>query len=140
MRISVATALAALVLVSVMWAPASASAESQTVQGSVRKDFAAPYESVKYEAMESAKRLGAVIAEADEMEGRYRIRFEKGVTWITRGVIGEIDVFRIDESTTGVLVTLYARGRAQDTLMSNRQLTDQIFGYISASTAVASAP
>jgi hypothetical protein len=110
------------------------------------RSFSASYETIKAAALASARRIDVEIVSADEMGGideasaRYRIRFEKGVGALSRGVMGEIDVFRIDGATTGVVLTLYERGRNQLTVTSDRRFADQLFGYIAVTAEAGNRP
>jgi hypothetical protein len=94
------------------------------------QDFPAPYEAVKASAMSAAGRLEIDIQGTDESPERFRIRFERSVGTLSRGEVGEIAVFRVDDQTTRVLLTVYRRGNAQIVAISDEKFTQRLFTTI----------
>jgi hypothetical protein len=94
------------------------------------QDFPASYDAVKASAMSAAGRLEIDIQGTDESPERFRIRFERSVGTLSRGEVGEIAVFRVDDQTTRVLLTVYRRGNAQIVAISDEKFTQRLFTTI----------
>ena len=99
-------------------------------QSPASRDFAASYESVKTAAADVARRIDIEIRGTEDTPERFQIRFERSVGTFSRGEMGEINVFPVDDQTTRVLVTIYKLRRRQVVVTTEWELTESIFANI----------
>lgn len=110
----------------------SGCATSQTVTtapvtAGTSKEFAAGFDVVKAAALEAVERMNVDVQGSDENAERFQIRFSKPVSAFSWGEVGVVNVVRVDDATTRVVVNAAKRSQMQVTGTSEAQFASQIF-------------